>query len=512
MRIYNNGTRAFYHAIRTCCGRAVRRDPRPPGATGAIMAADPTPKIIMRNPDPPAAPSGTSPLFRCWQAEAVRLREAHWGPLEDRVACQMALRQDADLPARIAIRAEWLARRSGLQTRLHQWATSARLALAALWLAAGLAGLGAAATALGQPQGAINLSLALLALLGLHSLMFLIWLASYLPGIQPGTLLSRVWLWLTHKLARGPDGALAAQAFLSLLARARAWRSALGFISHGAWTLAFLGMLPALVVLLSTRRYTFHWETTLLSPDTFIALTHLISGWPQALGFAPPGSFDIAASVSQRPLDATVQADWSWWLIGCVVAWGLIPRLIALLFCTLHLRYRLRRPLIDADLPGWLELRERLLPTHRNLGIDRPAFDTASPHNLQVAAGSVRDQAAVLAYELGAGVSWPPDGLPGSIVDLGRCDSREDRNRIRRLIVLPPAHLLVVCDARLTPDRGSRTWLEELRHTCPDLQVVCLDGVPSRLTAWHKMLSSLEIPLAAGLSQWLAHLGPHHHG
>lgn len=476
------------------------------------MAADPTTQTAMRNPATPTASSGSSPLFRCWEAEAVRLREAHWGPLDDRVACQTALRQETGLPVRILVRSEWLARHSGLQTRLNQWATSARLALAALWLAAGLAGMGAAATALGQPQGEINLSLALLALLGLHSLTFLIWLASYTPGIQPGTLLSRIWLWLTRKLAHGPDSALAAQAFVSLLARARAWHSALGVISHGAWTLAFLGTLPTLIVMLSTRRYTFHWETTLLSPDTFIALTHFISGWPQLLGFGPPGSFDIAASVSQRPLAAAVQADWSWWLIGCVLAWGLIPRLVALLVCALHLRYRLKQPLIDTDLPGWLELRERLLPTHRNLGIDRPAPGILPGHESQMAPGSVRDQAAILGYELGAGVAWPPDELPATIVDLGRCDSREDRNRIRRLIAQPPAHLLLVCDARLTPDRGGRAWMEELRQTCPDLQVLCLDGIPSRLPAWRELLSSLTIPLAEDLPRWLADLGPTHHG
>jgi hypothetical protein len=195
-----------------------------------------------------------------------------------------------------------------------------------------------------------------------------------------------------------------------------------------------------------------------------------------------------------------------------VLAWGLIPRLVVLLVCALHLRYRLKQPLVDTDLPGWLELRERLLPTHRNLGIDRPAPDARPDHEPQAFPGPARDQAAIMGYELGAGVIWPPDGLPAMIADLGRCDSREDRNRIRRQIAQPPAHLLLVCDARLTPDRGTRAWLEELRQTCPDLQVLCLDMAPSRLPAWRALLSSLTIPLAADLPQWTAHLGPAHHG
>ncbi|CAM5205435.1 hypothetical protein CDEF62S_05100 [Castellaniella defragrans] len=487
------------------------------------MAADPTPsQDSMRNAAPSSPPSDASPLFQSWQAEAVRLREAHWGPLEDRMACQSALKAKPDLATRILARAAWLAGHSGLGTRLAQWATSARWALIALWVAAGLAGMGAAATALGQPQGAINLSLALLALLGLHTLTFLIWLASYLPGIPASTALSRLWLWLTKRLAHGPDSALAAQAFVSLMARARAWRSLLGLVSHGAWTLAFLGMLPTLVILLSTRRYTFHWETTLLSPETFVALTHSLGAWPRLLGFSPPGAFEVAASVSSQPLTPNVQADWSWWLIGCVLAWGLLPRLVALLACALHLRRRLRQPLIDTHLPGWLELRERLLPTHQNLGIDKPAPAEAAPRANVASPQAAEAQAAILAHELGAGLTWPPADLPPGILDMGRCDSREDRTRIRMQLDSPPAHLLLVCDARLTPDRGTRAWLEELRHCCPDLQVLCQktddeasqahEGPGHRLRAWTALLATLGIPQAADLNQWLTRIGMPHHG
>jgi hypothetical protein len=487
------------------------------------MARDPTPQDTMRHPDSPASPAEAGPLFQGWQAEAVRLREAHWGPLEDRIACQMAMHEKADLTTRILARAAWLARHSGLQARLRQWATGARWALIALWAGAALAGAGAAATALGQPQGAINLSLALLAFLGLHALTFLIWLASCLPGIPPSTALSRLWLWLTRRLVRGPDSALAAQAFLSLLARTRAWKSALGLVSHGAWTLAFLGMLPTLVVLLSTRRYTFHWETTLLSPHAFVTFTHALGAWPQALGFPPPAPFEIAASAGPQALAAGVQAGWSWWLVGCVLAWGLLPRLAALALCAIHLRRRLRQPLIDPRLPGWLELRERLLPSHRNLGIDRQAPDPAGAAAPARRPLPGRDQAAILGYELGAGMPWPPAGLPDDIQDLGRCDSREDRQRIRALLDPAPPHLLLVCDARQTPDRGTRAWFDELRHRCADLRVLCpedaagpeappRDRIPNRLAAWSDMLTALDIPRMRNLPEWLTHIGHPRHG
>ena len=463
----------------------------------------------MRNRPPTAAPHPAGPLLQYWQAEAVRLREAHWGPLEDRAACQAALRAPADLGVRILARAAWLAEHGELHDRLVQWSVGARWALAVLWLSACLAGIGTAAAVLGQSQ--VNLALALLGLLGLHALTFLIWLAGWLPGLPDSTALSRLWLWLTRRLVRGPDAALAAQAFLSLLGRARAWKTAIGLISHGAWTAAFLGALATLLLLLSARHYTFHWETTLLSPDVFVGMTRILGSVPGLLGFEAPSDALIAASLGPQPLAAGVQAEWSLWLIGCVLVWGLLPRLLALAACILHLRRRLARLTVDPGLPGWLDLRERLLPTHANLGIDRPApaIDGAIGPAAPVAAAGGR--AAVLAYELGHGLDWPPAQLPDDVVDFGRCDSREDRARIRALLRTPPAHLLFVCDARLTPDRGAAAWLDELRRSCPDLRALCLGGTPERLQAWQDALSHQAVPRISSLDGWLEHIGsvPH---
>ncbi len=463
----------------------------------------------MWNRPPSSASPAAGPLLQYWQAEAVRLREAHWGPLEDRAACQAALLGPADLQGRVLARAAWLAEHGELHDRLIQWSVGARWALAVLWLCACLAGIGTAAAVLGQGQ--VNLALALLGLLGLHALTFLIWLAGWLPGLPDSTALSRLWLWLTRRLVRGPDAALAAQAFLSLLGRARAWKTAIGLISHGAWTAAFLGAVPTLLLLLSTRRYTFHWETTLLSPDAFVGATRALGFLPGLLGFPAPDDVQIAASLGPRPRAAGVQADWSLWLIGCVVAWGLLPRLLALAACVLHLRRRLAGLAVDPGLPGWLDLRERLMPTHASLGIDRPAPAPGGAAGPVPTAAAVGGRAAVLAYELGPDLAWPPDGLPAGVADLGRCDSREDRARIRALLGTPPAHLLFVCDARLTPDRGAAAWLDELRRSCPDLRALCLGGSPQRLQAWHDILSQQAVPRIPSLNGWLEHIGSLRH-
>lgn len=464
----------------------------------------------MRNGPLPLSAHPDSPLLQHWRAEAVRLREAHWGPLEDRAACQAALRGPAQLGPRILARAAWLARHSPLQDCLHQWTLGARWALAALWLATGLAGIAAATAALNPSQGSVNLASALLGLLGLHALTLLIWLISSLPGLQPTTALSRLWLWLTRKIVRGPDAALAAQAFLSLLMRARAWKPAVGLLSHGAWTTAYLGAIPTLIVLLSTRSYTFHWETTLLSPQAFTVFSQWLSSLPRLLGFPSPDYQTVALSMGDTAsAAAAIQADWSLWLIGCLLCWGLLPRLLSLAICGVWLRQRIRRLAIDPDLPGWLELRERLLPTHEALGIDRPApADGPVRTGAQIARTPAR-HAAVLACELGPDLLWPPAGLPDAIHDLGRCDSREDRQRIRAQI--DAAHVLLVCDARLTPDRGTAAWFDELNHACPDLRVLCLGGTTERRQTWQHVLSRQNLQQVPDLNAWLEHIGSSRH-
>src|SRR5690606_40311194 len=82
----------------------------------------------------------------------------------------------------------------------------------------------------------VNLVLALVGTLGLNLLALLFWLMSFLIGDSAGgSWLGESWLWLTRKLARGPDAALVPRALVGLLARNRSLRWLLGAVSHGWW-------------------------------------------------------------------------------------------------------------------------------------------------------------------------------------------------------------------------------------------------------------------------------------
>ena len=175
---------------------------RPQGLT--VPPPDAMPSTTSRDSTSTPDPLGAGPVRAHWLAELIRLREAHWGPLEDAAAVRRVRQQDADLPTRILARAALLAQRENLIPLVDKWRRSALAMLAALSLLAAISGAGAALGALGDGSRPVNVLWALAALLGLHALTFLLWLASFLLRASSVTGLGRLWLWATRKLARGP--------------------------------------------------------------------------------------------------------------------------------------------------------------------------------------------------------------------------------------------------------------------------------------------------------------------
>src|SRR3546814_12643603 len=75
----------------------------------------------------------------------------------------------------------------------------------------------------------------------------------------------------------------------------------------------------------------------------------------------------------------TLFRSWSSWLIGCVVVYGLLPRLVCLAVSLYLTKTRLAGLTLDTGLPGYAELRDRLAPVSENTGIDAaptPAFES----------------------------------------------------------------------------------------------------------------------------------------
>ncbi len=454
-----------------------------------------------------AAESPGSSLVRAhWLAELVRLREAHWGPLEDADAVRRVRQQDGGLPARILARAALLARRENLIPLVDAWRRSALGILAALFLLALLSGAGAALGALGDGSRPVNVLWALGALLGLHALTFLLWLASFLLRASAVTGLGRLWLWATRKLARGPDGALVPQAFLNLLARAGALRWLFGSISHLLWLTALCAALAILLAVLSTASYRFIWATTLLAPDTFVSLTQAIGWLPAKLGFPMPDAAMIRASDGVQVLPAAAQVQWSLWLIGVLVVYGILPRLLAGALCVASTLRALRGLRIDPSLPGFSALRDRLEPPAQSTGIDRPVDPLHEPRVGAPPLAGLGGQPVLLGLELPADLAWPPAGVPAGIQQAGNLDTREERNRVLDALAGKAAsRMLIACDARQTPDRGTLSLIAELAAHAEQTRVwlvtprAGMDAAATRAPLWRERLLALGLPADAVL-------------
>jgi hypothetical protein len=383
---------------------------------------------------------------------------------------------------------------------IERWRQGAIAALTGLLLLAAMTGALTALGALGDGSRAVNILWALGALLGLHVVMAILWLLSFFIRAPDGAGgLGRVWLWLSRKFARGPDAALVPHALFNLLSQRGALRAMLGAVTHAIWFTALTVALITLLVVLSTASYRFIWATTLLAPDTFVALTRAIGWLPAQFGFNLPDAAYVRASDGTQALPVQAQIQWSVWLMGTVAVYGVLPRLVALVGCAFVALRGMRHPALDLSLPGYAGLHDKLLPRTETIGIDRPADPVAvAPIDAHPAAHRSADLgglSVLVAIEVPADIPWPPAPLPTGVHDGGALDSRQDRNRmLDTLARTPAARLLIACDARQTPDRGTLSLIASLAKHAAHTAVWLLpsDAAPRR-QAW---IDSLQ---AAGM-------------
>jgi len=440
-------------------------------------------------------------LNNLWLTETIRLREEHAGPLDDLEANRLARNSGGDLPARIQRRALWLAERDGLANALKHWLQGARLALIVLAVLAVISGAGLAFAALGDGQTPVNVFWALGSLLGLNLILLLSWALGLVFAGEHGASLGRLWLWLSEKLARDAKAAQLAPALLLLLQRQKLNRWAIGVLVNGLWLLAMLSALVMLLTLMATRRYGFVWETTLLSADTFVAMTRTLGALPALLGFTIPTVDMIRASGDAALNIESARQAWATWLVGVLVVYGVLPRLLLALFCLWRWKTGQATLRLDLNLPGYAQLRERLMPTSERLGIS----DAAPEHLHRVESGVSNlqsDGALLVAIELDDQRPWPPP-LPKNVSDAGILDSRESRHKLlEQLSRFPPARLAIACDPRRSPDRGSLALIAELARNASETRVWLLPAPPGealdaeRLGDWHTALHQLELPYA----------------
>ncbi|WP_085637059.1 MULTISPECIES: DUF2868 domain-containing protein [unclassified Pseudomonas] len=452
-----------------------------------------------------------TPLQNLWLTETMRLREEHAGSLDDLEANRLARAAGGDLPGRIQRRALWLAERDGLTAALKHWLQGARLAVLLMAALACITGAGMAFSALGNGLGPVNIFWALGTLLGLNLILLLSWAVGLVFAGEHSAALGRLWMWLSEKLARDAKAAQLPPALMLLLQRHRLNRWAIGTLVNGLWLLIMLSALTMLVLLMATRQYDFIWESTLLGADFFAALTDALTAVPHALGWSAPRVDMIRVGLDSDYNRALVRQAWAIWLVGAVLIYGVLPRLILMLLCRWRWNRGRARLHLDLNLPGYAQLRERLMPSSERLGINDAAPEHL--HRVESAVGAeVSEGALLVAIELDDQRPWPP-ALPKGVSDAGILDSRESRHRLlEQLTRFPPARLAIACDPRRSPDRGSLALIAELARNAAATRVWLLQAPQGqaldaeRLGDWHVALEQLELPFAdCAPMGWLEH-------
>ncbi|ATE62832.1 hypothetical protein CCZ27_21555 [Thauera sinica] len=449
----------------------------------------------------------------------MRRHEERRGALEDAAAVAAARRLALVFEARILRRAEVLGEREGWRDALLRWRARMRIGLTVAAAMALVLGFTAAAGVLGDGGRPVNVVWALGGLLGVHLASLALWLIGMLlagsaagGAPQAGGVAARLWLRIVTVLDRSPQTADLPLALGGLLGRGRAAAWRVGAVSHGLWALALGGAAAGLLLLFATRRYGFVWETTILPAQTFTSLTLALGMLPAQLGFPVPDAATVAASGDAAMLQEAGRRAWAGWLIGCLLVYGVLPRLALALACTTLWRRAARRVALDLSRPGYARLRARLLPDSERIGVRDAEPETMPRPGRRGVHPAAGEGCALVALELGRDLPWPPACVRAAPVqageggghDEGRLDSREQRRAaLAHFAAHPPRRLLIAIDPRQTPDRGSLGLIAELADRAVEAGVWALaapaetGAASERLRLWREGLARLDFPAEA---------------
>ena len=433
---------------------------------------------------------------QAWLCEAIRLQETQWGSRDDSKARLLAQAETSAL-AKISKRAIVLGQDTGLVNALTQIKRAGWIGLLIIGVFALFAGSASAFTALGNGTAAVNVIWGFISLLALNLISMLIWCISMLFSSATGGWFPQLWPWLTRKLVRGPNIGLAAQAWWHLWHQARATRWIMSTGTHLIWLTLSLAAVITLVVLLSLRQYDFVWSTTLLSSDVFVKGVSVLGVLPQWFGFMVPDSEVIRLSGNISTSDApATRLLWSSWLLGSLVVYGVIPRALLALFSIVMILKGLKRTKPDLSAPYYTAVLSRMTPAFSAPDGMPPAAAalTLTTGSTQHHDNDWQTDFILTAIELDPTETWPPLGIGAAVTCTSMIDTRDSRQQLLSTLArTKPTRLVIACDARHTPDRGTLRIIADLAGLSKKtlLWLRQSQDVASHAEAWRVQLQQL---------------------
>ena len=401
---------------------------------------------------------------------------------------------------------------------IRRWMRTARFSFLIVILLAIVSGASAAIGFFGAEQRSVNVIWTLIGLIGVHGLALLLWLFG---GRLAGGWLGRASFWLMSRWGKkAPSNndlsSKVATALVTVLSRNGLGKWSLNCITHSVWLVALLTSLLTMLVVLSVRSYSFALETTILSETVILEIVQAIAYLPSVLGFAVPSNEMIIAALDASQFNQIdiERRGWVSFLSGALLVYAVIPRLLVLAWSFLRLRHAYSSMQLDVKLPGFAEL---FATTKNHAQVVDGAPKALRQMLLHKPSFATQEAIALVGLELGPGLDWPPAGVQ-KIQDLRLFDEvvatgGQQRAVVQVLQARPVRRILIVCDARLSPDRGSLQWLIDVSLHASNIGVCVinpsLEKAQNRQEIWARSLEGIGLgsnclfySLDAGLT-WL---------
>lgn len=367
-------------------------------------------------------------------------------------------------------------------------------AIGVIWCILGFLGL----FALMQTQ-AVNFFYVLVCLLGMNTLMLVLW---FLSLFKKGSLSSIIFN-PSFLIRKAEPVTQAAVKLYSEQLEHKGMRWYLGKISHQLWLATLVGMFFAILFLLVVRQYSFNWQSTLLEPQTLVGMVELLGWLPEKLNFLVPTAADVLQSqtlTQASPISADdsnlLAKKWAGLLIGSVLCYGFIPRIIAWLFCAAMFATQ------KLSLPLKLPYYQNLISQWTTEVVDEDDMPeeavVKAPEAKLVTSTSITKLACLLEHPW-SDSNWHMGLMDTDWQDYGLIDTRDDIEKLQSHLAEHETQLLIGIRAEALPDRGMLRKLDKLaKHAKGGIIVSLLgDSDSDRSRQWHNALAERNIGLVS---------------
>lgn len=303
----------------------------------------------------------------------------------------------------------------------------------------------------------VNFFYVLVCLLGVHTLMLVLWLGWLLfaPRNKPNFLAN--FISPSHLVRHKDRLTQSAVAVYEAQLQHKGMKWYISRLSHQFWLASLSGMLCALVFMLLVKNYTFVWQSTLLENSVIQQIVHWMAWLPEKVGFAVPTDSDILqAQNSQNASSQPVAFRWGMLLIGSLLMYGIVPRAVVWLLSLLMLKTQ-RLPL-DIKQPYY----QKILDFWQRGVIDPDDSPTESKPVAPTAKVTHEKKLVALLEYAYADEFWYQFAVGHDIENFGIIDDRDDMDRLVDYLQKNPVQVLLGIPPQALPDRGSMRKLDKM--------------------------------------------------